>query len=204
MKTVHLLDYGTGNIGSLAAMLHALGCIGVRTADPEVVRTSPLVLLPGVGSASTAMAQLSARRLVEPLRARHAAGRPILGICLGAQLLFSFLEESGTAGLGLLPGTVARLPDRVRFNTGWCRLEWDRTTTNGFGTGLRAGDSFFFNHQYACPRASVPGCVTVAAEPEIPAMFFTSNLCGIQFHPEKSQGAGRRLMRNVLHHYHGL
>ncbi len=204
MKTVHLLDYGTGNIGSLNALLESLGCVGVLTADPAVVRDSPLLLLPGVGSASTAMAELSRLRLVVPLRERHAAGRPIVGVCLGAQLLFTFLEESGTAGLAVLPGTVARLPERVRFNTGWCRLDWDRAQTNGFGTGLRATDSYFFNHQYAFPCARLPGCVTVAAEPEIPAMFFTPNLCGIQFHPEKSQGQGRLLMRNILRHYHGL
>lgn len=204
MKTVHLLDYGTGNIGSLHALLDKLGYATAVTFDPVVIRQCPLLLLPGVGSASTAMTELTNRGLLEPLRERHAAGRPIIGICLGAQLLFSGLEESGTAGIGLLPGTVARLSDRVRFNTGWCRLDWDRTKTNGFGTGLRAADSYFFNHQYAFPAASLPDCVTVAAEPEIPAMFFTPNLCGIQFHPEKSQGQGRLLMRNILRHYHGL
>lgn len=204
MKTVHLVDYGTGNVGSLGSLLEALGYLAVRTADPATVRASPLVLLPGVGSASTAMMELRARGLLDPLRERHAAGRPILGICLGAQLLFSFLEESGTAGLGLLPGMVARLPDRIRFNTGWCRLDWARAQANGFGAGLRATDSFFFNHQYAFPAASLPGCVLLEGEPEVPAMFFTANLCGIQFHPEKSQGQGRLLMRNVLRHYHGL
>lgn len=204
MKTVHLLDYGTGNIGSLGALLEALGFLAVRTSDAATVRGSPLILLPGVGSASTAMAELNARGLLAPLRERHAAGRPIVGICLGAQLLFSFLEESGTEGLGLLPGAVQRLPDRLRFNTGWCRLDWDRTQTNGFGTGLRGSDSYFFNHQYAFPAASIPGCVTVENEPAVPAMFFTPNLCGIQFHPEKSQGPGRLLMRNILRHYHGL
>ena len=203
MKTVHLLDYGTGNIGSLNALFTALGYGTVLTAKAAVLRDCPLLLLPGVGSAGTAMAELRARGLIEPLRERHAAGRPIIGICLGAQLLFSHLEESGTAGLGLLPGTVARLPERVRFNTGWCRLDWDRTRTNGFGTGLRATDSFFFNHQYACPPASGPDSVTVAAEPGIPAMYFTPHLCGLQFHPEKSQAPGRLLMRNVLRHYHG-
>lgn len=203
MKIVHLLDYGTGNIGSLTAMLDSLGYGSVLTADPAVIRDCPLLLLPGVGSAGAAMAELGARGLRPALCDRHAAGRPIIGICLGAQLLFSRLEESDTDGLGFLPGTVARLPERVRFNTGWCRLEWDRSKLNGFATGLRPTDSYFFNHQYACPGASLPGGVTVAGEPGIPAMYFTADLCGLQFHPEKSQAPGRLLMRNVLRHYHG-
>lgn len=204
MKAVHLLDYGTGNIGSLTALLDSLGYVAILTRDPAVVLNCPVLLLPGVGSASTAMTELRSSELLPALRERHTAGRAVIGICLGAQLLFSDLEESGTAGVGLLPGTVARLPERVRFNTGWCRIEWDRTRSNGFGTGLRATDTYFFNHQYAFPRDSIPGCVTVAAEPAIPAMFFAGNVCGIQFHPEKSQQPGRVLMRNVLRHYHAL
>jgi glutamine amidotransferase len=204
MKTVHLLDYGTGNIGSLAALLESLGYVAVLTRDPKVVLDCSVLLLPGVGSASTAVTELRAGELLSALRERFDADRPLIGICLGAQLLFSHLEESGTAGIGLLPGTVARLPERVRFNTGWCRIDWDRTRSNGFGTGLRATDTYFFNHQYAFPRDCISNCVTVAAEPDIPAMFFAGNVCGIQFHPEKSQQPGRLLMRNVLRHYHAL
>jgi glutamine amidotransferase len=203
MKIIHLLDYGTGNIGSLNAILESLDYTAVRTADPAEIRASPLLLLPGVGSAGAAMAELRQRNLLAVLRERHAAQRPIVGLCLGAQLLFTHLEESNVAGLGFLPGTVARLPARLRFNTGWCRLEWDRTRLNGFGTGLRPTDSFFFNHQYACPRTSGPDTVTVAGEPDIPAFYFAGHLCGVQFHPEKSQGPGRLLLRNVFRHYHG-
>ena len=203
MKIVHLLDYGTGNVGSLTAMLSALGYGSVRTADAGVIRDCALLLLPGVGSAGAAMTALRSRGLLPALAERHAAGRPIIGICLGAQLLFQRLEESDTAGLGFLSGTVARLSDRVRFNTGWCRLEWDRRRLNGFATGLSAQDSFFFNQQYACPAAELPASVTVAGEPGIPALYFTDHLCGVQFHPEKSQTPGRLLMRNLLRHYHG-
>jgi glutamine amidotransferase len=203
MKVVHLLDYGAGNIGSLTALLDALGYGSVRTAEAKVIRDCPLLLLPGVGSAGAAMASLRARGLLFALQARHEARRPILGICLGAQLLFADLAESAMPGLGFLPGTVARLPERVRFNTGWCRLDWDRRRLHGFATGLRAQDSFFFNHQYACPAAHAPASACVAGEPEIPALFFTDHLCGIQFHPEKSQAPGRLLMRNLLRHFHG-
>lgn len=204
MKTVHILDYGTGNFGSLASLLHALGFIAERTVDPAVVARSPLVLLPGVGSAETAMRQLHERRLIDALVARHQAKRPILGICLGAQLVFSHLAEGDRPGLGFLPGTVARLPERIRFNTGWRRLDWGNSPTNGFHVGLRSSDTFFFNHQYAFPAESISGCVTTAGEAAVPAIFFGEHLCGIQFHPEKSQQPGRLLVRNVLRHYHGL
>ena len=204
MKVVHLLDYGVGNIGSLQTLFQSLGFAAVLTADPAAIEKSPLVVLPGVGSATTAMRELRGRGLVELLRTRHAAGRSIVGICLGAQLPFSYLEESQTEGLGLLTGRVARLPERVRFNTGWCRLDWNRTRTNGFGTGLKPTDTYFFNHQYAVPVDDCTRSVTVAGEPGIPAMYFTPHLCGIQFHPEKSQAPGRLLVRNILRHYHGL
>jgi len=201
MKHVHLLEYGVGNIGSLQSMFHALGYVPVLTANAAIVRDSPLVVLPGVGSAVTAIRRLRERDLIEPLRERHAAGRAIVGICLGAQLPFSFLEESQSEGLALLPGRVARLPERVRFNTGWRQLDWDRTQTNGFGIGLKETDTFFFNHQYAVPGGEER--VSVVGEPDIPAMYFLPHLCGIQFHPEKSQGPGRLLVRNILRHYHG-
>lgn len=204
MKVVHLLDYGVGNIGSLQTLFQGLGFAAVPTAEPAAIADSPLVVLPGVGSATTAMRELRARGLVDRLQARHASGRAIIGICLGAQLPFSFLEESQTGGLGLLPGCVSRLPERVRFNTGWRRLDWDRTHANGFGVGLKATDTYFFNHQYAVPVNDCTRSITVAGEPAIPAMYFTPTLCGIQFHPEKSQAPGRLLVRNILRHYHGL
>ena len=109
MKTVHLLDYGVGNIGSLAALIGDLGAVGLHTADHAVIRDCAVLVLPGVGSAFTALRELSARGLLAPLAARHAAGRPILGICLGAQLFFNHLDEAPGPGLGFLPGSVAPL-----------------------------------------------------------------------------------------------
>jgi len=204
MKPAHLLDYGVGNIGSLTALLEALGYTATLTAEPEVIRNSPLLILPGVGSASTAMRQLHEKNILAALTARHEAKKPIVGVCLGAQLLFSYLEESESAGLGFLPGTVARLQGRTHFNTGWCRLDWNEFKPHGYATSLKPVDSFFFNHQYVFPRESIPGCVTIEGRPDIPAVYFTPHLCGIQFHPEKSQVQGRTLIRNIFRHYHGL
>lgn len=204
MKTVHVIDYGVGNIGSLSAMLESLGFISVVTSDAATVRSSPLVILPGVGSAATAIRELAQRGIATPLAERHAAKQAIVGICLGAQLLFDFLEEGPGPGLGFLGGTVSPLRGPVRFNTGWCRLEWAGFRGTGLATGLNAHDSFFFNHQYVVPRSGTAGTVTVDDRPDIPALYTADHLCGIQFHPEKSQGPGRRLMQNVLRRYHGL
>lgn len=204
MKTVHLLDYGVGNIGSLAALVGDLGGVGVLTADANVIRDCPVLILPGVGSACTALRELAARDLIAPLAARHAAGRPIIGICLGAQLLFEHLDEGPGPGLGFLRGNVAPLAAPARFNTGWCQLDAAALRATGHATGLHAADSFFFNHQYVCPRAPGAQLVTVAGRAEVPALYVAGHLCGIQFHPEKSQAQGRRLMKNILRSYHGL
>lgn len=204
MKTVHLLDYGVGNIGSLAALVGDLGAVGQLTADPAVIERCGMLILPGVGSAFTALRELETRDLLAPLAARHAAGRPIIGICLGAQLLFEHLEEAPGPGLGFLAGDVAPLPARAQFNTGWCQLDATALRETGFGTGLHGADSYFFNHQYACPRASGTQVVTVAGRSEVPALYVKDHLCGIQFHPEKSQAQGRRLMRNILSSYRAL
>lgn len=204
MSRLHLLNYGTGNIGSLSALFDALGYAAVPTARQADILGSPLLVLPGVGSAITAMRRLAVGGLLEPLRERHRQGRPILGICLGAQLLFSHLEESQSDGLGFLTGTVARIPGGAKSHTGWSRLEWPEFRGLGLARALRPADTFFFNHQYALPRTSLARCVTAAGQPNLPALFVQDHLCGIQFHPEKSQSAGRLLVRNLLRFHYGF
>lgn len=207
MKSIHLVDYGVGNIGSLATLLDSLGYVCRVTSDATQIRETPMLLLPGVGSAATAMRELNRRGLVAPLQARHATGMPIIGICLGAQLMFTELIEAPGPGLGLLPGTVAPLAGAKRFNTGWCHIEWPPLLAAGVVRGLKSSDSFYFNHQYVLPPL-LPGSGRttshLAHDPNVPAIHLTDNLCGIQFHPEKSQVAGRRLMKNILDHLGGL
>lgn len=204
MKIVHLVDYGVGNIGSLMAMLESLGYIGVVTTDASTIKDSPLVLLPGVGSAYTAMRELKGSGLGDVLRERNADARPIMGICLGGQLLFSYLEEASGEGLGFLPGAVNRLSGTTRFNTGWCPLETRALEELGIARGLRPKDTFFFNHQYVFPIDALTSFVCVADTPAIPALYRRDHLCGIQFHPEKSQIPGRQIMKNLLQSLHGL
>lgn len=205
ITTIHILDYGVGNIGSLNRLFRSLGLSVVRATRPEQIATTPLLLLPGVGSAVTALERIHSLALLEPLRARHAAGKPILGICLGAQLLFSVLAEAGdAAGLGLLPGRVAPLTGSPSFHTGWSSLDHDRLIALGLARALRPADTYFFNHQYVCPPTGAPRHVSVAAMPQVPALYLAEHLVGIQFHPEKSQGQGRLLVRNILEDHYGL
>jgi imidazole glycerol-phosphate synthase subunit HisH len=205
MTTMHILDYGVGNIGSLNRLFRSLGLSVVRATTRDQIAATPLLLLPGVGSAVTALERIHALGLSEPLRARYAAGKPILGICLGAQLVFSTLAEAGEAeGLGFLPGRVAPLHGSPSFHTGWSPLDHDQLTNLGLARALRPGDSYFFNHQYVCPPSSVPRQVPVGTLTHVPALYLAGHLVGIQFHPEKSQGQGRTLVRNILEDHYGL
>lgn len=203
MKIIHLLDYGVGNIGSLTGLLERLDYVGVLTADVSVIAKCPVLLLPGVGSAVTALHELESRGLVHSLRERHSAGLPTVGICLGAQLFFSHLDEAGRNGLGFLDGGVSALEAGKGFNVGWGRMHWEALRGTGLATRLSPEDSFFFNHQYKFPLNGEPGVVSMEEFADIPAMFLNRNLCGLQFHPEKSQLPGTQLMKNILHYYYG-
>ncbi len=204
MQHCHILDYGVGNIGSLSALFDSLGVAASLSARAADILASPLLVLPGVGSAQTAMRRLQVDGLLEPLRERHAAGKPILGICLGAQLLFEKLEESQSRGIGFIAGTVARIAGAARSHTGWSRLHWPEFRALGLACALKPADAFFFNHQYAFPRESLAQCVTSEGDVRVPAIYVREHLCGIQFHPEKSQAQGRLLMRNLLRKHYGL
>lgn len=201
MRAIAVVDYGVGNIGSLATMLESLGYVCRVTSDAMEVRDTPLLLLPGVGSAATAMRELGERGLEQSLRDRHAAGMTMIGICLGAQLMFSDLVEAQGPGLALMQGTVSPIVGTTRFNTGWCQIEWQPLHDAGLVGGLRKSDTFYFNHQYALPSLP-PDHVGITSHvvhnPAVPALHLTGRLCGIQFHPEKSQASGRRLMKNIL------
>ena len=199
-----ILDYGIGNIGSLGTMLDFLGYTHSVIDDSGSVKTCPMLILPGVGSSKTAMRELRARKLIEPLKERYSSGKAIVGICLGAQVLFEYLEESSEAGLGFIPGKVNALTGSPKFNTGWCHLEWKQLCRMGVNTGIYQSDTFFFNHQYRFPFTRGLKTVSVQGNADIPAIYFHKNLCGVQFHPEKSQMQGRTLLRNILRKYYGL
>jgi imidazole glycerol phosphate synthase glutamine amidotransferase subunit len=176
VKRVAICDYGAGNVRSVAVAFRRLGALLVD--DPA---GADLTVLPGVGSAASAMAGLRRRGLDEALRERFAAGRPILGICLGLQLALEETDEGGgVTGLGFLPGRAVRLREGRVPRIGWAAVEPER-------------EAFYFAHSYAAetPAATAysEGVVAVAA---------AGSFLGVQFHPEKSGAAGARFLERCL------
>jgi imidazole glycerol phosphate synthase glutamine amidotransferase subunit len=200
---VALIDYGAGNLRSVANALGAIGIEPVCASGPAELAGATHLVLPGVGSFGDCMAQLTARGLVAPLRDWVTAGRPFLGICLGYQLLFDSSEESpGVAGLGLVRGTVRRFPASpgVKIpHMGWNSVVPRRPEAASW-SGLGAEPYFYYVHSYfpvpeddaVIAAETTYGGTTFAAAIERPA------LLACQFHPEKSQDAGLRLIRNFF------
>lgn len=179
--TVAICDYGAGNVRSVALAFRRLGA-GVRvTGSADEVRSATLTVLPGVGSAASAMDGLRKSGLDDALRERVAAGGPTLGICLGLQLALEASEEDGgVPGLGLLPGRAVRLREGRVPRIGWAPVEPD-------------GEAFYFAHSYA---AETPAAT--ARSEGVVAVAEAGSFLGVQFHPEKSGAAGARFLERCL------
>ena len=183
-----IIDLGCGNLGSVAIAFERLGQSAEVTADRRRIASADRVVLPGVGAAGFAMARIGELGLADTLREQS---RPLLGICLGMQLLFDDSEEGEVECLGLIPGRVRRLeaaPGRPVPHMGWSRLSLARP-----GLGLEDGDYVYFAHGFACD----PSPATVAAADygrEIPALVASGHVTGVQFHPERSGPAGARFL----------
>ncbi|MCA1749429.1 MAG: imidazole glycerol phosphate synthase subunit HisH [Parasphingopyxis sp.] len=190
--SVAVIDIGYGNIGSIARAFEQLGAAVRRTADPAEIEAASHVVLPGVGAARHAMERLGSLGLADRLRGLN---RPMLGICLGMQLLFESSEEGETPGLGLLPGTVRRIAPVPGLKVP--HMGWSRLALRGDGIGLADGDYVFFAHSYFCPD----GPATRAAADHggvVPAVVERGNIVGVQFHPERSAAPGRRFLEAFL------
>lgn len=193
--TVGLVDYGVGNLASVS---HALRDAGFRVrvaADASGLDASDVLLLPGVGAFPAAMRQLRDSGLDAYLYDAAQAGRPLLGICLGMQLLAQESFELGhTRGLGILPGRVVPLDDAP-----W-HIGWNTMVCVGDDPAFRPsdGDSFYFNHSFMLVDAD--DCVSALARLQKPvtAAVRHGRIAGLQFHPEKSQRAGMRLLRTLV------
>jgi len=179
--SVVVVDYGAGNTRSVRAALRRLGRESVVVSDPEIIAEAPLVILPGVGSARSAMGHLRATGADEALRARYASGRFTLGICLGLQLAMESSEEDGgVEGLGLLSGRVERLREGRVPRLGWSVVEpW--------------GSAFYFAHSYAAVSDDV-----VAIAEGVAAAVESGPFLGVQFHPEKSGPDGAAFLERCL------
>lgn len=197
---VGIIDYGMGNLYSLERALLRLKVEPARLADPARARDFTHLILPGVGSAGPAMARLDAAGWPDALAQWTLDEKPLLGICLGFQLLFDFSEENGgVEGLGLLPGSVARFADGVKIpHMGWNEVRPQPGARLFAGIGPA---DFYFVHGYfasdvleqdAAAACDYGGEFTCAVEAP------GQNLYGVQFHPEKSAAAGARLLNNYL------
>jgi glutamine amidotransferase len=192
---VVLVDAGGANIGSVRYALQRLGVDAALSGDAATIRAADRVILPGVGAAAPAMARLRELDLVDTLRSLQA---PLLGICLGMQLLFDGSDEGDVAGLGLLSGRVARLPATARERVphiGWSRLR--RRRADPLLDGVDDGDFAYFVHSYAVP-AGVDCVASCTHGSEFAAVVRRGRIAGAQFHPERSAATGGRILRNFL------
>ena len=200
---VALVDYGAGNLSSVANALRGIGVQPVIAGSPDALTGATHLVLPGVGSFGDCMAQLESRGLVSAIRDWVAAGKPYLGICLGYQILFDSSEESpGVAGLGIVPGTVRRFkqtPGLKIPHMGW-NSAVPLNPETGNWTGLGAEPYFYYVHSYfpVPTDKSVIAAETSYGDDTFAAAIEMPNLLACQFHPEKSQDAGIRLIRNFL------
>lgn len=194
MKDVVLLDSGGSNYTSLHAAFERLGAHCMQSSDPARILAASHVVLPGVGSAASAMAAIEAQGLAPLIGSLR---QPLLGICLGMQILFEHSEESDIACLGLIPGRVRRMPDTAGIRVphmGWNSIR--NTATNPLLEGLDGMD-FYFVHSFAAPPG--PCSIALARHGEaFSAAVAHGNLYGVQFHPERSGAQGQHLLGNFL------
>jgi len=192
---IALIDSGGANIASLEFALRRLGYDALLTTDAAQIRGAERVILPGVGAARNAMDNLRRHGLIDVIR---GLSQPVLGICLGMQLLAEASAEDDVDCLGIIPGVAARLPGSPDFpvpNMGWCPIH--RLASHAVLDGLDSGAYFYFVHSYALPVSAI----TLASADHVnafSAIVCQGNFIAAQFHPERSSAAGSRLLQNFL------
>ncbi len=192
-----ILDYGMGNLRSVEKALGHVGAVATIASDAASVRAADGLILPGVGAFPKAMAGVRERGLDELIAERHEAGVPILGICLGLQLLFdSTTELGGAGGLGLLPGEVDVLdaPGLKIPHIGWSPVRWEKESR--LTEGLDSETPFYLVHSFAPSPEQADLLGTAAYGARFACAAERDNVFGVQFHPEKSSAAGLRLLSN--------
>ncbi len=197
---IAIIDYGMGNLRSVQKALEKAGAKDARiTQSIKDIESARHVVLPGVGAIAPAMEKLQALKMVEPIKDAVTMGKPFLGICLGFQLLFESSSEHGsTAGLGILKGTVERFSEKLKVpQMGWNQL---RFNTCPLWEGLENGTNVYFCHSfYARPADSTIVAATTDYGIKYCSAVAKDNIFGVQFHPEKSQTAGLKILSNFIH-----
>ena len=192
-----IIDYGVGNLRSVEKAFAAGGCEAVVSSDERVLRQAERLVMPGVGAFQACMDALRERGFDELMRERVAKGTPLLGVCVGMQMLFEESEEFGHCeGLGFLRGRVRRFSDDLRVpHVGWNQVEWQKE--HALSKGIESKSFFYFVHSYFCDAIDaniVLGKTDYGVS--YASIVAQGNICGVQFHPEKSQAAGLRLLHN--------
>jgi len=198
---VAVVDYGAGNLVSMDQALDRVGAEVVFVRDAEAFRDVDAIVVPGVGAAGPAMERLRRRGLVDPILAWIAAGRPLLGICLGLQLLFEASDEDGAETLGVIPGRTRRLVDAPTLpHIGWNQV--DRVRAHPVFDGIAPGADFYFVHSFAGVPDPTTAADVVLTRTTHGGTFVSAiardNLLGVQFHPERSGADGLRLLANAV------
>lgn len=196
---VVVIDYGMGNLKSVLNAFSRLNADIVISSDPDVVRNAPVIVLPGVGAFGRCMENLEKRGLTAAITGHIRDGKRYLGICLGMQILFESGDETpGTPGLGIIKGTVPRFTGSMKVpHMGWNSVTL--TKDSPMFNGIQTGDYFYFVHSYYC-APSDPGVIAATTDYGDPfvSSVETANIFACQFHPEKSQALGLKLLRNFL------
>jgi glutamine amidotransferase len=195
---IGIADYGIGNLGSVSKAFRGAGAEVQLTGDPDELRRADALVLPGDGAFAATMEEVERRGLVPVLREAVAAGKPLLGICIGMQLLFEESEEHGVhRGLGFLPGRVRRFDGELPVpHMGWNALH--ARQTHPILEGVPEGAYVYFVHSYYC---DAPADVVVASSDygrEFAAVVGKGSVLGVQFHPEKSQQVGLRMVAGFV------
>jgi imidazole glycerol-phosphate synthase subunit HisH len=198
---VILVDAGTGNLHSVYNALEKAGSQPVLTRDPKVVRRGGRIVLPGVGAFGRFMTGLQELGLLEALQEVVQRGDPLLGICVGMQAFFDLSEEMGRFnGLGYLAGRVIHFPVLPGFkvpHTGWNQLT--RNKDSALLNGLTDGVFAYFNHSYYCAPSAVEDVLAFTSHGiSYASMVQRQNIYGVQFHPEKSQKVGLKILENFI------
>ena len=197
MSYVAIIDYGVGNLRSVEKAFAATGCDAIVSGDEEVLRAAQRLVLPGVGAFGACMRALKERGFDRLVREKVNEGTPLLGVCVGMQMLFDESDEFGsTPGLRLLRGSVRRFAgELVVPQVGWNRVQQRRG--HPLFEGVEDGAFCYFVHSFYCEPGDEE---VVAGETEYGRRYASvvarGNVCGVQFHPEKSQDVGLRMLRN--------
>jgi glutamine amidotransferase len=194
---VAIIDYGVGNLRSVEKAFQAGGVDAVVSSDEGVLRGAEKLVLPGVGAFRACIEALRERGFDRLVRERVGEGTPLLGVCVGMQMLFEESEEFGlTRGLGFLRGRVRRFPEGLRVpQVGWNQIEW--RGAHPLVEGIEHKTFFYFVHSFFCDALEEDSIVGMTEYGlSYASVVARANVCGVQFHPEKSQAAGLRLLKN--------